>query len=194
MKSFGNLAITVAIAGGLFLVLILAETSTPGLDFGAVKFVLPTVLGTAIFTGLNRRAGNRKMPVASDDRKAELLAFPRLPDAGWIVVMRDKSVATAAMGFDVSVDDSVIAQLMPKRFTMMALPAGAHRLSVDVPGAPNDFTAEPLDLAITPGAILIFGIRSSMGVMRSKLRFDPVADTPALRTALARMQLVESGS
>jgi hypothetical protein len=192
MKTLANLAIATAVGGGLFITLILAETSTPGLNFGPVKFVLPMVLGTGLFTALKRQAGNRKMPVASDVRKSAMLAFPPRPGRGWVVVMRDKSVATAAMGFDVSVDDTVIVQLMAKRFAMVALPEGAHRLSASVPGAPGDFTIEPLEITATPGAVLIFGLRSSMGVMRSALRFEPVADTPALRMALAQMQMVES--
>jgi hypothetical protein len=191
MKTFGNLAIAAAVGGGLYTALILAEASIPGLDFGATKFVLPTVLGTGLFTALKRKAGNRKLPVASDARKSEMLAFPARPGRGWVVVMRDKSVATAAMAFDVSVDDTVIVQLMAKRFAIVGLPEGAHRLSAHVPSAPGDFTIEPLDITVTPGAILIFGLRSSMGVMRSALRFDPVADTPALRAALVEMQLVE---
>jgi hypothetical protein len=191
MKMLGNLAIAIAVGGGLFTALILAEASTPGLDLGPVKFVLPVVLGTGLFTGLNRRAGNRRASVANETRKSELLAFPPRPGCGWIVIMRDKSVATAAMGFDISIDDAVIVQLMPKRFAMVALPAGEHRLSAQVPGSPNDFTIEPLDITVTTGAILIFGIRSSMGFMRSTLRFDPLADTAALRKMLDQMQLVE---
>jgi hypothetical protein len=143
MKTPANLAIAIAVGGGLFTALILAEANTPGLDLGPIKFVMPMVLGTGLFTGLNRRAGNRKASVASETRKSELLAFPPRPGCGWIVVMRDKSVATAAMGVDISVDDAVIVQLMPKRFAMVALPAGAHRLSLHVPGSPNDFTVEP---------------------------------------------------
>jgi len=187
MKSLGSLAIALAVAGSLFIALTLAEASTAGLDFGTTKFVLPMVLGSGLYAGLNRKSGNRRVSVADAGRRAELLAFPPRPDGGWIVVMRDKGVIASGMG----IDDGVVAQLMPKRFTMAMLPAGPHRLSLAVPGAPGDFTAVPIDVAITPGAVLIFAIRASMGVMRSTLRLDPVADTPALRAALARMQLVE---
>lgn len=192
MKKLGNLAIAIAVAGGLYAILILAEADAAGLDLGATKFVLPMVLGSGLYAGLNRKAGNRRMSIASDAQKAELLAFPPRPDSGWIVVMRDKSNIASGMGFDVSVDDVVIAQLMPKRFTMTALPAGAHRLSIEVPGSPGEVTGAPLDVVVAPGAVLIFAIRASMGVMRSTLRFDPLADTPATRSALGRMQLVET--
>jgi hypothetical protein len=192
MKSLGNLAIALAVAGSLFIALILAEANLAGLDFGATKFVLPMVLGSGLYAGLNRKSGNRRVSVADAGRKAELLAFPPRPDSGWIVVMRDKGVIASGMGLDVSVDDSMVAQLMPKRFTMAALPVGTHRLSLAVPGSPGDFTVVPLDVAIMPDAILIFAIRASMGVMRSTLRLDPVADTRAARTLLARMPLVEA--
>lgn len=186
-----NLAIAVAIAGGLFAALIYAEATLPGLDFGPTKFVLPTVLGTGLFTGLNALARNRRMPVANDARKAELLAFPPRAGAGWVVVMRDKKDAARSIGFDVSVDGAVIAQLMPKRFTMMALPAGTHRLFADIPGAPGPSAVAPLDIAVAQGAVMIFAIRTSMGLFRTSPRLDPVADTPGARAMLARMRLVE---
>lgn len=191
MRTLRNLAIAVAVGGCLFIALILAEASTPGLDLGATKFVLPMVLGSGLLTGLNALARNRRMPVATDARKAELLAFPPSPGAGWIVVMRDKTNAAGSIGFDVSVDDVVIAQLMPKRFTMMALPAGAHRLFADIPGAPGPSAVAPLDIAVAPGAIMIFAIRTSMGLVRTSPRLDAVADTPEARAILARMRLVE---
>lgn len=191
MKTLRNLAIALAVGGGLFIALILAEASAPGLDFGATKFVLPMVLGSGLFTGLNALARNRRMPVATDARKAELLAFPPRLAAGWIVMMRDKSNAAGSIGFDVSVDDVVIAQLMPKRFTMMALPAGAHRLFADIPGAPGPSAVAPLEIMVAPGAIMIFAIRTSMGLVRTSPRLDPVADTPEARAILSRMRLVE---
>jgi hypothetical protein len=192
MKTLGNLAIAIAVAGGLYAALILAEANAAGLDLGTTKFVLPMVLGSGLYAGLSRKAGNRRVSVANDARKAELLAFTPRPDGGWVVVMRDKGNIASGMGFDLSVDDSVVAQLMPKRFTMTALPAGSHRLGIEVPGSPGDFAAEPLDIMVTSGTVLAFAIRASMGVMRSTLRLAPVADTPELRRALARMQLVES--
>lgn len=190
-KTLRNLAIALAVGGGLFAALILAEASLPGVDLGATKFVLPMVLGTGLFTGLNALARNRRVPVANDARKAELLAFPPSPGAGWIVMMRDRSNAAGSIGFDVSVDDVVIAQLIPKRFTMTALPAGAHRLFADIPGAPGPSAVAPLDIVVTPGAIMIFAIRTSIGLVRTSPRLDPIADTPEARAALARMLLVE---
>jgi hypothetical protein len=124
MKAPRNLAIALAVGGGVFLALAFAEASAPGLDLGPVKWSLPVVLGTGLFAGLNGLAGNRRVAVAHDARKAELLAFPALPRRGWIVVMRDKGNGAPSNGFDVSVDGAVIAQLMPKRFTMIALPGG----------------------------------------------------------------------
>ena len=106
--------------------------------------------------------------------------------------MRDKGNIGSGLGFDLVVNDGVIAQLMPKRFTVAALPSRPHRLRIEVPGSPNDFAALPLEIMVAPGRVLIFAIKASMGVMRSTLRLDPVADTPALRATLARMQLVES--
>lgn len=191
MKTLGNLAIAFAVGGVLFTLLILAEASTPGLDLGATKFVLPMVLGSGLFTGLNALARNRRMPVANDARKAALLAFPPTPGAGWVVMMRDRSNAAGSIGFDVSVDDVAIAQLMPKRFTMMALPAGTHRLFADIPGAPGPSAVAPLEVDVGAGAVMIFAIRTSMGLVRTSPRLEPVADSPETRAMLARMKLVE---
>lgn len=190
MRRFGNLAIAVAVAGSLFTALILAEANVADLDLGMTKFVLPMVLGSGLFAGLNARSANRRVPLANDARKAELLAFTPRPGIGWIVVMRGKKNAGGALGFDVSIDGKVVAQLMPKRFTVVALAAGEHRLAADMPGAPG--TVFPLDIAIAAGAVQIFAIETSMGLMRATIRLDPVDDTPAVRAALASMSLVEA--
>jgi hypothetical protein len=190
MRTFGNLAIAVAVAGGLFTALIFAEANAVGVDLGMTKFVLPMVLGSGLFAVLNARSSNRRVPLANDDRKAELLAFTPRPGLGWVVVMRGKRNAGGALGFDVLVDDKVIAQLMPKRFTVVALTAGAHRLAADMPGAPG--TVVPLDITIAAGTVQIVSIETSMGLVRANIRLDPVADTPAVRAALARMSLVDA--
>jgi hypothetical protein len=190
MRTVGNLAIAVAVAGGLFTALILAEANVADLDLGMTKFVLPMVLGSGLFAGLNARSANRRVPLADQGRKAELLAFTPRPGIGWIVVMRTKKNAGGALGFDVSIDGKVVAQLMPKRFTVVAMPAGERRLAADMPGAPG--TVFPLDVMVAPGAIQIFAIETSMGLVRATIRLDPVADTPAVRAALARMSLVEA--
>jgi hypothetical protein len=190
MRAFGNLAIAVAVAGGLFTALTLTEASAAGLDFGMTKFVLPMVLGSGLFAGLNARSANRRVPLADQARKAELLAFTPRPGIGRIVVMRAKKNAGGALGFDLSIDGKVIAQLMPKRFTVVALAAGAYRLAADMPGAPG--AVVPLDITIAAGAIQIFAIETSMGLVRANIRLDPVADTPAIRAALAGMSLVEA--
>jgi hypothetical protein len=88
-----------------------------------------------------------------------------------------------------SVDDRVVAQLMPKRFTVAELKTGAHRLLADMPGAPG--TVVPLDIKVTLDTIQLFETGTSMGLMRATTRLDPAADTPTVRTALARMLLVE---
>jgi hypothetical protein len=190
MRTFGNLAIAIAVAGGLFTALVFAEADVAGLDLGMTKFVLPMVLGSGLFAGLNARSANRRVPLANQARKAELLAFPPRPGSGWIVVMRAKKNAGGALGFDVSIDGKMVAQLMPKRFTVVTLPAGEHRLAADMPGAPG--TVVPLDITIMPGTVQIFAIETSMGLVRANIRLDPVADTPAVRAALARMSLVEA--
>ncbi len=191
MKKLRNLAIATGVGAALFLLLAYLEVSTPGLDLGATKYVLPMVLSSGLFAGLNARAGNRRVPVANDARKAELLGFPPRDGCGWVVMVRDKATVASSLGFDVAVDNKVITQLMPKRFTMIALPSGTHQLFADVAGAPGASAIAPLDVAIRPGEILIFAIRASMGLMRTSLRLDPAADSPAMRRALARMQLVE---
>ena len=69
MKTLRNLAIALAVGGGLFTALIFAEVSVPGLDLGAVKFVTPIVLGSGLFAGLNRRAITRQRGEATYSRR-----------------------------------------------------------------------------------------------------------------------------
>jgi len=192
MKVLRNTLIALAAGGGLFIALAFVEANQPGLDFGPVKWSLPLVLGSGLFAGLNGLTGNRRVKVANDARKAELLAFPQTPGLGWVAVMRDKSNGAPSNGFDVSVDGFVIAQLSPKRFTLMALPEGTHRLFADFARASGASEVAPLEVDVAAGRILIFAIRSSMGIVRSSLRLEPVADTPAARATLARMSLVEA--
>jgi hypothetical protein len=191
MREVRNLLIALAVGGGLFILLLYLEASTPGLDLGTTKYVLPVVLGTGLFGGLNARARNRRMPLATDARKAELLGFPRRDECGWVVVMRDKATVAGALGFDVSIDDRLVTQLMPKRFTMVALPAGTHWLFADVAGAPGGSPAAPIEVTVAPGAVSIFAIRATMRLTRTSLRLEPVTDTPASRAALARLALTE---
>jgi hypothetical protein len=191
MRALLNLAIALGVGGGLFILLLYLEASTPGLDLGPTKYGLPIVLGTGLFAGLNARARNRRLPVASDARKTELLGFPQRDGCGWVVVMRDKATVASALGFDVSIDDRLVTQLMPKRFTMVALPAGKHRLFAEVAGPTGDPAVAPKEVMVAAGTVVIFAIRASMGLTRTSLRLEPVADTSSARTTLARLALAE---
>lgn len=194
MPQLRNTLIAAAVAGAVWFALIFAQTSTPGLDFGSTTYVLPLVLFSGLLAGLNARAGNRRLPLASAARKAELLGFPAVPGHGWIVVLREKAHWGGAVGADLSIDDAPVAQLMPKRFTLISLPAGTHRLFADIPQAPGPSAVAPLSVELHQGEVLIFTIRASMAVFRTSLRLEPVADTPAVRAALARLALVEAQS
>lgn len=188
---FRNTLIAAAVAGAVWFALAFAQTSTRDLDFGTTTYVLPMVLFGGLLTGLNARAGNRRVPLASAARKAELLGFPPAPGHGWIAVMREKASWGGAVGADLSVDDAMVAQLMPKRFTLISLPAGPHQLFADIPEAPGPSAFPPLAIELREGEVQIYAIRAAMAVFRTSLRLDPVADTPAGRAALARLALVE---
>ncbi|WP_457310855.1 hypothetical protein [Sphingomonas sp. UYAg733] len=181
-----------AVAGTLFAALLFAEQSVVGLHLGATKFVLPMVVFSGLFASLNALAGNRRVLVANDARKAEMLAFPPTPGHGWIAVMRDRKNGAPSIGFDMFVDAKVIAQLLPKRFTITALPEGTHHLFADIPGAPGPSAVAPLEVDVVEGCVMIFAIRTSIGVFRTSPRLEPVANTPEARAVLARMLLVEA--
>lgn len=185
-----NAMIAFFVGGGLFVALGAIEASMPGLDFGPTRQVMPLVLGFGLFAGLQGRAGNRKVPVASDARRAAALAFPTHAGQGWVVVMRDKG-GGASVGFDLWVDDDRVAQLMAKRFVVLPLAAGTHRLFADIPGAPGKSAVAPMPITVAEGGIAFLAIRSTMGLTRTSQRLEPVPDTPVLRRALAGMAMVE---
>ncbi|WP_404333673.1 hypothetical protein AB2M62_10920 [Sphingomonas sp. MMS12-HWE2-04] len=189
-KSLRNAAIAVVAGGGLFLLLSFAEATTPGLDLGAPKLIMPLMVGLGIFTGLQGRAGNRRVPVANAARRAAALAFPAMPGHGWVAVIRDKR-GVASAGLDVSVDGRVVAQLMAKRFVILPLPVGPHRLLADIAGAPGQSATEPVAVIVLEGAVTGFVIRTSMGLTRTSLRLEPAPDGPALRRTLAGLAMVE---
>jgi len=192
MKKARNLVIAIAAGGGLFIALALAEATTPGLDLGVTKWLLPTVLGGGLFRGLSGLSGNRRVELASDARKTELLAFTPQPGHGWVVIMRDKGSRRGAVGFDVVVDDQIVAQLLPKRFTVLSLSSGTHRLLVDM-ATQSGATAAPFETGINEHDVIMLAVRTKMGITSLSIRLDTVQDSPAIRAILARMQLVEPG-
>jgi hypothetical protein len=192
MNRLVNLAIAVALAACLFAALSLAEASSAGLDFVATRIVLSMALSLALFAGFNAPPSNRPVPVAHPARQVPPVAFPPRPGMGWIVVMRDKRNLGGALGFDMSVNDRIIARVMQKCFTLLAVPAGIHRLVADTPAASGTAAVVQVDITITPGAVRMFAIRTSMELAHVMLRLDPVADSSAVRAELAGMSLVKA--
>ncbi len=187
-KTFKNAVIAIGVAGTVFVGLLSLKLLVPGFDPGATGYVLPMVLGTGLFRGLNGRAGNRNTPVADAAVRAQALAFAPEPGRGSIVFIRTGR-SGRSVGFNVNVDAKTVVQLMTPRFAVVRATAGRHRLFADIPNAPGASTVQPIDIELGDGAVVFFRIRMVTGLMRTSLRLDPEADTPALRAELGSIPM-----
>jgi len=188
-KSMRNLLIAAAVAAVTFAALLAAEASAPGVDLGAIKFVLPVVIFSGLSAGLNGLAGNRKLPAASGEMRAAALAFPPVAGGGYLVVLR-RARSARTVGFVITLDGTVAAQLMATQFVILRLAGGPHRLNVDIPGAPGTSAAAPRDIEMAEGDIMFFETRTVMGLTRTSVHLDPLPDSPDLRERLGKAAMV----
>lgn len=191
-KRFLNVGIAVGVASAIFFGLQSLRLLAPGFDPGSSAFILPMVIGSGLWTGLNARAGNKKTPVADHSARAQALNFKPESGYGSLVFMRTKRGA-GGVGFDVTVDGEPVVQLMTPRFAVVRAPAGRHLIFADIPGASGPSAVKPTEIELADGAVLFFRTAMVMGVMRNSLRLDPVPDTAALRAELARTPMVLPG-
>ena len=188
-KWMRNFLIAAVVATATFATLLALEKSTPGLDFGVTKFVLPMVIFSGLSAGLNGLAGYRKLPTASGERRTAALAFPPVAGGGYLVVLRHARSART-VGFDISLDGPVAAHLMPGQFVILPVASGPHRINADIPGAPGKPTAAPRDIDVAQGDILFFETRAAMGLTRTSVHLDPLPDSPNLRSRLGKVAMV----
>lgn len=187
--SLRNLAIALTLSGSILVAGRVASAQVAGLDITAETTTIALVIGAGTFAGLSARSRNRPQPIASAAARSAALAFPPRPGHGYLVVAR-RARAAAPAHFDLRCNDALVAQLAVGQFVVLAVAAGTCRLHADIPGAPGASAATPLAVDIPEQAVRFYETRTAMGLMRTSVHLEPVADTQAMRAALARMVMV----
>ena len=158
--------------------------------------VTPYIYGT--FTGMfvayifANLAGNRKLPIAAAAEKDAALALKAPPGKALLVVFREGFVAKLA-GLNVAVDGREFAQLTAPKFTVLALPPGAHTLTCGFGGlAGPQSKPGTYDFQVAEGDVATIGIGVAMGLVQGSMKFTPVANVEAARQKIARMPMVKA--
>jgi hypothetical protein len=151
---------------------------------------LPIVFGALTFFILQMRAGNRK-EVRVDDasRRASLSAVA--PAGQALLYLYREGLAGKAVGWNVSLDGSALAQLRSPRFTQTTLKPGPHTLRVSLDGLagtqnkPGEATFEA-----QPGEVIVFAMKAKMTLLSSTLTFVREQDARTALQKLAKMPMV----
>ena len=158
--------------------------------------VTPYLYG--VFTGLfvayifGNLAGNRKLPIAAQAEKDAALALKAPPGKALLVVFREGFVAKLA-GLNLAVDGREFAQLTAPKFTVLALPPGAHTLTCAFGGlAGPQSKAGTYAFEVAEGDVAAVGIGVRMGLVQGSMTFTPVADVEAARAKVSRMPMVKA--
>ncbi|HEX7761751.1 MAG TPA: hypothetical protein VF459_19750 [Caulobacteraceae bacterium] len=148
-------------------------------------------LFVGIFTAyiLANLAGNRKVATADTGQLSRALAMAAPADAALVYVYRQGFVGKAA-GMNVIIDGKTVAQLTSPRFTVVKAAPGQHDIFAAFGGlagpqnkaAATAFTAEP-------GAVLVFRLNLSMGMVQNTINVTPVPDLAEVKRALSTMKM-----
>ena len=151
-------------------------------------------VGTGLFVAFifGNLAGNRKLPIAAAAEKEAALALAPPPGKALLVVFREGYVAKLA-GLNLAVDGKEFAQLTAPKFTLLALPPGAHTLTCAFGGlAGPQSKPGTYDFQVAAGDVAAVRIGVRMGAVRGSMQFAPVADLAAARAKLAGMPMVKA--
>ena len=152
--------------------------------------ILPVVFGGLVFFALQMRAGNRKEVRADDaSRQASLSAVA--PAGQALLYVYREGFAGKAVGWDVELDGTALAQLRSPRFTNVVLSPGAHTLRVSVSGfagtqnKPGEITFEA-----KPGEVIVFAMKAKIGALSSTLLFSREPDPTTALWRFSKMPMV----
>ena len=158
--------------------------------------ITPYIYG--VFTGMfvayifGNLAGNRKLPIAAAGEKEAALALKAPPGKALLVVFREGFVAKLA-GLNIAVDGKAFAQLTAPKFTVLALPPGAHTLTCGFGGlAGPQSKSGTYAFEVAGGGVAAVGIGVAMGLVQGSMTFTPIADVDAARAKVSRMPMVKA--
>jgi hypothetical protein len=159
---------------------------------GATPFLYG--IGTGVFVAyiFANLAGNKKLPIASNQEKAAALELKPPPGKALLVVYRDGFVAKLA-GLNVAVDGTDFAQLTAPKFTALAVPPGSHTLTCGFGGLAGPQSKPGVySFEVAEGQVAGVGIGVAMGAVQGSLKFTPSPSTDALRSKVANMPMVKA--
>ncbi|HVN02451.1 MAG TPA: hypothetical protein VMT68_19785 [Caulobacteraceae bacterium] len=151
-------------------------------------------LGTGAFVAyiFANLAGNKKLPIASDQEKTAALELKPPPGKSLLVVYREGFVAKLA-GLNVAVDGKGFAQLTAPKFTTLVLSPGTHTLTCGFGGLAGPQSKPGVyEFDVAADQVAGVGIGVSMGLVQGSMSFVPVADVGAVRAKVAKMPLVKA--
>jgi hypothetical protein len=158
--------------------------------------VTPYIYGA--FTGMfvayifGNLAGNKKLPIATAGEKEAALALKPPPGKALLVVFREGFVAKLA-GLNLALDGKAFAQLTAPKFTVLALPPGAHTLTCGFGGlAGPQSKSGTYAFEVAEAGVAVVGIGVAMGLVQGSMTFTPIADVDAARARVTRMPMVKA--
>jgi hypothetical protein len=159
---------------------------------GLTPYIYGTFTGTFVAYIFGNLAGNRKLPIAAAAEKDAALALKPPAGKALLVVCREGFVAKLA-GLNLAVDGREFAQLTAPKFTVLALPPGAHTLTCGFGGlAGPQSKPGTYDFEVAEGGVAAVGIGVAMGLVKGSMTFTPVAGVEAARQKIARMPMVKA--
>ncbi|WP_076073073.1 hypothetical protein [Sphingomonas montana] len=126
-------------------------------------------------------SGNRRIPLADDATRRAVLAEPAAAGAARLLIVRESKVGMM-VGVDVEVDGAVVTQLRSPRFAAVTVSPGRHACVAIAQGR----RSAPLAIDAEAGGTVVLRISTGFG----GIKLTREDDSPALRTALAKVPMV----
>jgi hypothetical protein len=159
---------------------------------GFTPYIYGTFTGVFVAYIFANLAGNRKLPIADAAQKAAALTLTPPAGKALLVVFREGFVAKLA-GLNLAVDGREFAQLTAPKFTVLALPPGAHTLTCRFGGLAGPQSKRgAYDFQVAEGGVAAVGIGVRMGALQGSMTFTPIVSVEAARAKLSRMPMVKA--
>jgi len=188
-----RILIAFGVAFGIAFALAMLEVASDT-TFGPSAYVMPAAIGSLTFFILQMKSGNRKESRLDKAQRQASLSAIAPEGKALLYVYRDGFVGKA-VGWNVSLDGAVVAQLKSPRFTQIEIAPGPHALRVHVDGfAGTQTTPGEATFEAKAGDTVVFAMKAKMGAFKSALSFVREADASAAVQKLARIPMVAAES
>jgi hypothetical protein len=175
----------------LWTVLLFLELSN-GVSPTTISTVIPIACGFVVYYCLKAMSSNRKEIRVNDGSRQTLLNAVAPAGEALLYIYRE-GFAGKAVGWNVSLDGSALAQLRSPRFTQTALRPGRHTLGVALSSsgfAGTKYTPAETGFEAQPGDVIVFAMKQKMGALGNTLSVVREQDTDAALKRLSKMPMV----